>query len=49
MPFKKVKRGKGRGKYRSPSGRLFTKRQVRFYYASGGTWKRGKRRRRKKR
>jgi hypothetical protein len=31
MPFKKVGR-----KYKSPSGRTFTKRQVRAYYATKG-------------
>lgn len=40
MPFKKV----GRNRYKSPSGRTFTKKQVRFYYASGGTFKRSARR-----
>jgi len=34
MPFKKV--GK---KYKSPSGRTYTARQVRAYYSTGG-WKR---------
>lgn len=38
MPFKKIKKGKGRGKYRSPSGRTFNKSQVRRYYARGGTF-----------
>ncbi len=36
MPFKKIRSGKSRGKYRSPSGRVFTKKQVRRYYARGG-------------
>lgn len=31
MPFKKVK-----GSYRSPSGRKYTKKQVRAYYATSG-------------
>jgi len=31
MPFKKY--GK---KYKSPSGRIFTKKQVALYYATGG-------------
>lgn len=35
MPFKKV----GPNKYVSPSGRKFTKKQVNFYYATGGTFK----------
>lgn len=32
MPFKKV----GKNKYRSPSGRIFTKKQVALYYATDG-------------
>lgn len=32
MPFTKV----GPDKYRSPSGRTFTKKQVALYYAKGG-------------
>lgn len=46
MPFKKIARGRNRGKYRSPSGRVWTAKQVRFYYASGGTMRRRKRKRR---
>lgn len=41
MPFKKV----GHGKYRSPSGRLWTAKQVRAYKATGG-FKRKPRKRR---
>lgn len=32
MPFTKQKNGK----YKSPSGRTFTKKQVALYYAQGG-------------
>ncbi len=32
MPFKKT----AKGKYRSPSGRTFSKKQVALYYATGG-------------
>jgi hypothetical protein len=32
MPFKKV----GPNKYKSPSGRTYTKKQVKAYYATGG-------------
>lgn len=32
MPFKKV----GANKYRSPSGRTYTTKQVKAYYATGG-------------
>ena len=38
MPFTKIKKGKGRGKYRSPSGRTFSRSQVKRYYARGGTF-----------
>lgn len=38
MPFALIKRGKKRGMYRSPSGRTFTRKQVRRYYARGGTF-----------
>lgn len=40
MPFRKT----ARGKYKTPSGRTYTARQVRAYYATGG-WKRKPRRR----
>jgi len=49
VPFKKIKRGKKRGKYRSPSGRVFTKRQVIAYHASGGTFSKARRRSRRRR
>ena len=32
VPFKRI----GRNKFRSPSGRIFTRKQVRLYYAKGG-------------
>lgn len=32
MPFKKV----GKNRYKSPSGRTFTKKQVALYYATQG-------------
>ncbi len=38
MPFTKIKQGKLKGKYRSPSGRTFNRRQVARYYARGGTF-----------
>ena len=40
MPFKKITRGKDKGKYKSPSGRVMTLAQVQAYYAK----KKGKRR-----
>lgn len=47
MPFKKITSGKKKGKYRSPSGRTYTSKQVKAYYATGG-WKRPVRRKRRK-
>ena len=38
MPFSKV----GKNKYKSPSGRIFTERQVKAYYASNGFKKKKK-------
>lgn len=45
MPFKKVLKGKDKGKFKSPSGKVFTKKQVEAYYATRGFEKvvRGKR------
>lgn len=43
MPFKKV----GPNKYRSPSGRKFTKKQVIAYYATGGFKRKVRRKRRR--
>lgn len=36
MPFSKIKSGKDKGKYKSPSGKVFTLSQVKLYYARGG-------------
>lgn len=44
MPFTKITSGKNKGKYRSPSGRIYTARQVRAYYATDG-WQRPVRKR----
>ena len=33
MPFKLIKSGKNKGKYRSPSGKVWTKKQMNAYYA----------------
>jgi hypothetical protein len=43
MPFKNI----GRGKYRSPSGRIYTKKQVAMYYANDGFPSKPKKRKRK--
>ena len=40
MPFKKIKSGENKGKYRSPSGKIWTAAQIRAYYAKKG--KKGK-------
>ena len=40
MPFKKTKGGK----YKSPSGKTFTKKQVALYYATEGFKKKPKKR-----
>jgi len=49
MPFKRITSGKHKGKYRSPSGRKFTKKQVALYYANGGRFPKRRRRSRKRR
>ena len=36
MPFRKIQRGKDKGKFRSPSGRVMTLEQVRAYYSKRG-------------
>jgi len=36
MPFAKITKGKDKGKYMSSSGRIFTAKQVKLYYASKG-------------
>lgn len=47
MPFIKITKGKNKGKYRSPSGRIFTQKQVNLYYHHDGFPKKGKRKTRK--
>lgn len=34
MPFIKIKSGKDKGKYKSPSGRIMTREQVMDYYVN---------------
>lgn len=36
MPFTKITSGKDKGKYKSPSGRKWSKKQVVAYYATNG-------------
>lgn len=40
MPFTPIKKGADKGKFKSPSGRVFTDKQVKLYYATGGFNKR---------
>ena len=47
MPFKRITSGKNKGKYRSPSGRIYTAKQVRAYYATKG-WQRQPRKTKRK-
>ena len=42
MPFTKIKSGKNKGKYKSPSGKVWTLKQVRAYYATKGFKKKKK-------
>ena len=39
MPFTKITEGKWAGRYRSEGGKVYTLKQIRAYYATGG-WKR---------
>jgi hypothetical protein len=36
MPYKKITKGKDKGKYKSPTGRTMKKSQVKAYYAKKG-------------
>jgi hypothetical protein len=45
MPFTKIKGGK----YKSPSGRTFTKKQVALYYATDGFKKKPRKKKKKPR
>lgn len=48
MPFKKITKGKNKGKYKSPSGRTFDKKQVKLYYATDGFKKKPRRTQKRK-
>jgi len=39
VPFKKIP---GTNKYKSPSGKTFTEKQVKLYYATKGTFEKSK-------
>lgn len=39
MPFTKITSGPNKGKYKSPSGKIWTADQVKRYYATGGKMK----------
>jgi len=45
MPFKKITHGKNKGKYRSESGKIYTKKQIKLYHLTKGfkDWKKAKR------
>lgn len=36
MPFKRITSGRNTGKYRSPSGKIWTAKQVAAYHATDG-------------
>lgn len=36
MPFTKITEGVQKGKYRSESGKIYTLKQIRAYFATGG-------------
>ena len=42
MPFRKMTKGKCKGKYKSPSGKTYTKKQVKAYHATDGFKKKSK-------
>ena len=33
MPFKRINKGKNKGKYKSPSGKVWTMKQIKAYYS----------------
>jgi hypothetical protein len=41
MPFTKITSGKNKGLFKSPSGRVWTKAQIRAYYAKNKKKKHG--------
>jgi hypothetical protein len=47
MPFRRITKGRNKGKYRSPRGRVYTPKQVRAYYATGGFSRKPRRRKRR--
>jgi len=48
MPFIEIKSGKNKGKFRSPSGRVFIKKQVGLYHKHDGFPKQAKKGKRKR-
>ena len=36
MPFRRIRYGKNKGKYVSPSGKIYTKKQMNAYYKKTG-------------
>jgi len=45
MPFKKIISGKNKGKFKSPTGKVFTEKQVNLYYANKKSFPKKKKRR----
>ncbi len=43
MPYKKIMRGKNKGKYISPKGNVISGKQLKAYYATDGWSKKSKR------
>ena len=43
MPFTLIKTGINKGKYKSPSGKIWTLKQVRLYYLTNGFTKKPRR------
>lgn len=42
MPYKKITRGKNKGKYKSKDGKIMTLSQIQAYYAGKGKKKKNK-------
>lgn len=46
MPWKRIAKGRNRGKYRGKKGRIWTRKQIALYYATDGFTKKPRRKRR---
>jgi hypothetical protein len=36
MPFRRITKGRDKGKYQSPSGKILSRKQVKLYYSTKG-------------